>query len=82
MADFYKLPYIDLEDKAIRRDILTLIPEQIATTHEIIAFDKDKDTLLVAMADPENLETLEFIKKKTELATKVYLSTPANIRET
>ncbi|HLD61579.1 MAG TPA: hypothetical protein VI998_01255, partial [Patescibacteria group bacterium] len=41
IAKFYNVPFIDLKNKAIRKDILEIVPEPIAENHHIIAFDKD-----------------------------------------
>ena len=39
-ASFYNLPFINLKNQTIRKDILFMIPEPLAVTHKIIAFDK------------------------------------------
>lgn len=75
------LPYINLKDHTIRKDILNLIPEPIASTHQIIAYDKDDITLKVATVDPEDLQTFEFIRRKTELELEISLTDSSSIRE-
>lgn len=57
------IPFINLENETIPPDILRMIPESIARTHNIIAFAKKNNNLEVAMLDPEDLRTIEFIKK-------------------
>jgi len=81
-ASYYKIPYISLKNLVIRKDILHLIPEPIAQTHSIIAFDKTDKELKLACLDPEDLETFEFIKKRTGLTIKPHLTTPGDIRDT
>ena len=61
------VPFVDLEKEKINFDVLSLIPEPIARTHNIIAFKKSGNALEVAMLDPEDLETIDFIKKKSNL---------------
>src|SRR3989344_3060148 len=68
--DFVKLqgyilgmPFVSLENEKISDDILRVIPEPIARTHNIIAYKKTGNNLEVAMLDPGDLETIEFIKK-------------------
>ncbi|MFH2105263.1 MAG: GspE/PulE family protein [Parcubacteria group bacterium] len=58
-----KIPFADLSKTLIRKDILFQIPELIAKKHEIIAFDEDEAGLKVAMTNPEDLQTIESIKK-------------------
>ena len=59
------IPFINLEEEIIPQDILRMIPESIARAHNIVSFNKKEDNLEVAMLDPEDLRTIEFIKKIT-----------------
>lgn len=61
------IPFVSLVKEKIDSEILRVIPEPIARTHNIIAFKKQGDKLEVAMLDPQNLETIQFIKKTTNL---------------
>jgi len=58
------IPFVNLEKEIISPEILKIIPEPIARSHNIIAFRKKGNNLEVAMLDPEDLRTIEFIKKK------------------
>lgn len=58
------IPFVDLEKEKIDSDILSLIPEPIARNHNIIAYKRKGDDLEVAMLDPDDLWTIDFIKKK------------------
>jgi type IV pilus assembly protein PilB len=57
------IPFINLEAEAIPPDVLNIIPESIARAHNIVAFRKKDNNLEVAMVDPEDLRTIEFVKK-------------------
>jgi type IV pilus assembly protein PilB len=81
-AAFYKLQFIDLKNQTIRKDILFTISEPIASTHNIIPFDATDKEVKIACLDPKDLEIFEFIKKKTGLRIKLYLTTPESIKET
>jgi type IV pilus assembly protein PilB len=80
-AENNDIPFINLKDKTIRQDILNLIPEPIALNHEIIAFDTDKEKIKIATLEPGDLQTQEFIKKKTSLDPEIYLTTPSSFRK-
>ncbi len=80
-ASFFNAPFINLANEPIRKDVLFLIPEPIAATHKIIAFDKNNTEVKVAALDPQDLEIFEFLRKKTGLEVKIYLTTPENISE-
>ena len=81
-ASLYKIPFIDLKNQTIRKDVLFTIPEPIATTHNIISFDVNEKEIKIAALNPEDIEIFEFIKKKTGLEPKIHLTTPENIKET
>ena len=61
------IPFVDLKNKKIPFDTLSLIPEPVARTHNIVAFKKDDSTLEVAMLDVDDLSAIDFIKKKVNL---------------
>ncbi len=72
MADFLKLPFVVLEQKAIPDSVLQIVPEIIARKKRVIAFALDDEGLHVAMTDPKDLETKGFIEKKAGFPVKVY----------
>ncbi len=57
------ISFINLEKEIISPEVLKIIPEPIARSHNIVAFRKTGNNLEVAMIDPEDLRTIEFIKK-------------------
>jgi type IV pilus assembly protein PilB len=59
------IPFINLEDETIPQEVLKMVPESIARAHNIVAFNKKENNLEVAMLDPEDLRTIEFIRKIT-----------------
>ncbi|MCK5466010.1 Flp pilus assembly complex ATPase component TadA [Candidatus Parcubacteria bacterium] len=61
------IPFIDLKDSEINPDVLKIIPEPIAKQYSAVAFDKQGNQLKVAMLDPNDLQFLDFIGKKTGL---------------
>ncbi len=81
-AIFFNVPFINLKDQIIRKDVLFNIPEPIATTHQVVAFAADEKEIKIATLDPENIEIFEFIKKKTNLKPVIYLTTPESLNET
>ncbi len=58
------IPFVNLEKEIVPAEVLKIIPEPIARKHNIVAFRKKLNNLEVAMLDPEDLRTIEFIKKK------------------
>lgn len=80
-AQFYRLPFMNLRESPIRQDVLFLIPEPIAVSHKVIAFERSEDELKVATMEPTDLQTLEFIKRKTNLRLKVFYTNPASFED-
>lgn len=67
------VPVMDLSAQPIPQDVLNLVPEPIAHRHQVISFAKTKEELSLAMTDPEDIQTKEFIQKKTGLNIKTFL---------
>lgn len=61
------IPFVNLKGQNLNRDVLNLIPEPIARKHNIVAFEKNDDSLEVAMLDTDDLQALNSIKKKVGL---------------
>ncbi|MDP3402687.1 MAG: ATPase, T2SS/T4P/T4SS family [bacterium] len=61
------IPFVNLKDKKIDLNVLSLIPEPIARTHSIVAFKKDGSSLEVAMLDTEDLPAIDSVRKTTGL---------------
>jgi len=74
------IPFVNLEKERVSPEVLRVIPEPIARSHNIVAFRKKGNDLEVAMLDPEDLRTIEFIKKTTPLKILPRLTTPDSIK--
>lgn len=75
------VPFVSVATRGIAPDIISLIPEVVATRYQVIPFDLDrtKNELMVAMVDPTNLEIIEFLKRKSGKAIKPYMGLPSDI---
>lgn len=60
-------PFVDLSREAVPIEILQIVPELIAKKYNIVSFEKSGANLKVAMLNPDDLQTIDFIKKKTGL---------------
>jgi len=74
------IPFINLEKSIIPQEILDIIPEPLARSNNIVPFKKEKKSLEVAMLDPQDLQTIDFIKKKSNLKILPRLTTPEGIK--
>lgn len=74
------IPYVNLEKEVITSDILQIIPEPIAKKYNIVAFQKESNNLKVAMLNPEDIQTIDFIRKKTGLKIIPCLTSDESIK--
>ncbi len=74
------IPFVNLEKEVIANEILHIIPEPIAKKYGIVAFEKKGNDLKVAMKNPEDLQTIDFIRKKTGLKIIPCLTSEDNIK--
>jgi type IV pilus assembly protein PilB len=61
------IPFVSLKSEKIPFEVLSLIPEPVARSHNIVAFKKSDKELEVAMLDTDDLVGIDFIKKKVHL---------------
>lgn len=66
-AKLLGLSYIDIAVEAVDPAALTLVPEPVARRYVVIPFkySKNTNTLSLAMADPSDLEAIEFVRQKS-----------------
>jgi len=74
------IPFVNLEKEKIDLDVLSLIPEPIARSYNIVAFRRTPDSIEVAMLDPQDLKAIDFIKKKLDLRILPRLTTQDSIK--
>lgn len=60
------MPFVDLSQTKIDREVLELIPENLARRNNIVPFRRQGKQLEVAMVDPGDLQTLDFIRKRLQ----------------
>lgn len=80
-GEMLDVAFIALKGKEIKKEVLNLIPGPVAGTHQVVAFDKEKDTIKLAMTDPTDIQTIEFLRRKTGLEPKVYITTPGDLKD-
>jgi len=80
LAGYFHVPRIKLIGRQIPREILDILPETIARSHNAIVFDKKDNTIHVALLDPADLENLDFLEKYTGHFVKAYFQSVFGIR--
>ncbi len=75
------IPFLSLEHEKIDSKVLSIIPEPIARSHNIVAYKLTGEELEVAMLDPDDLETIEFIRKANKYKIKPRLTDQKSIKQ-
>jgi type IV pilus assembly protein PilB len=73
------IPPISLRKVKINKDVVTLIPEELARRYIFIPVSKIGNTLTIAMADPLNVFAIDDIKTLTKFAIQPIISTEDEI---
>ncbi|MFA5747098.1 MAG: ATPase, T2SS/T4P/T4SS family [Candidatus Paceibacterota bacterium] len=81
VADHFRYRFVDLRKQVIPEAVITIVPELVARSQQIIIFDRSKAGLKMAMADPSNFEMVEWLKRKTGENIDVYYSTAKDISD-
>lgn len=75
------IPFIELNPKEIKREVLRLIPERIARQYNAVLFGIEEDgSNLLAMADPDDIQAISFMQKQLGGQIKVSVATGSNIQ--
>jgi type IV pilus assembly protein PilB len=75
------IPFIELNAKEIKLETLKLLPERIARQYNAVVFDVEDDgTRLIAMADPDDIQALNFLQKQLGAGLKVHITTGSLLR--
>ncbi|MFC1721466.1 GspE/PulE family protein, partial [Patescibacteria group bacterium] len=81
-SEQFGIPFVDLQKIDVPKEILEIIPMDAAQNYSFVVFGKENNTLKIAMVDPQNfqaLEALDFIVKKENYTTEIYLTTRAGL---
>ncbi len=81
IAEHLNLPFMQLKGLEIKHEVVNLVPNPLALTHNVIAYDKDKKNVKLAMVDPTDIETAEFIRRKSGLEPIIAVTSPSEMKE-
>lgn len=84
LSPYYDAPIINLkkETETIKPEVLELIPEVYAKAKNVVlfAFDKEQGRVKLAMLDPFDYDTIEYVRAKLGVWVDVYLTTLPSLR--
>lgn len=81
LADYWKLPYVNLSSQAIDDKTLRAIPEVMSRSKGVVAFKEDKNVVHVAMADPSDIDVVRALRKRFEKPLQIHVAARSHINE-
>ena len=77
----YGFPYLPLASYEIDKEIIRIIPENVAKQYCLIAIDKMGNTLTIAMSNPLNQQAVEDIELMTNCKVQSFVSTMTDVNK-
>jgi type IV pilus assembly protein PilB len=79
-AEAYGIGFITLTPEMIDQKLLDSIPISVERKHEVIPFKLEGNNLSMAMVDPMDLTTIDFVERKTGYKVVPLVATQKNIQ--
>lgn len=74
------VPYVDLSSVKVDQNILKNITKELAKKYMAVPFGFSGNMLNVAMANPNNIQIIEFIERKSGFRVNPYMASKENIQ--
>lgn len=76
-SKLFNMPFVDLMERTIPREVLLLLPQELAENYQMVVHEREGNNLSVAMVNPLNfkaIEAVEFIARENKWKLKYYLT--------
>lgn len=80
MAKSIGVGYVDLKKISISKEVLQTVKEELSRERKVIPFARENGSLHLAMYDPKDLETINFVRKITGLTVVPFLTFEKDIK--
>ncbi len=81
LGEHFASPTVLLRTKVISPYVLNLVPKEVAERHNLVVFKKTGQVIHVAVTDPTDQQSIDFVRRHTQLDPEVFLTTPTDIRQ-
>lgn len=81
VAKVNKVPYVNLVNAVIKKEILRMLPKEIAERYMAVPLGHIKNRLVVAMLDADNVQAVDFLSNRVGRPLKVYTASEEGIRQ-
>ncbi len=80
-AKLWDIPYVDLETASFSPEALSFVPRAVAERFSLIpfAYDDKNQSLSIAMSNPVDLDSITFVREKTNLTIKAFASSKTEV---
>jgi len=79
LAERYRLPFLDLTRVRMDQELLRLLPVELMVQYRFVPVRREGDALLVAVADPTDLDRLDEIRVRLKEKVRWAVATPSAI---
>jgi type IV pilus assembly protein PilB len=73
------LPYVDTENVKVDPGVMKYLTKDLATRYSAVPFAQSGGSINVAMLDPDNVQVIEFIEKKSGYPVKPFMVSRAGL---
>lgn len=80
-AGINKVPYVNLLEARIERDVLRLLSKEVANRYMAVPLGQAQGKLVVAMLDADNVQAVDFLANRIGRQLKVYTASEEGIRK-
>lgn len=81
IAEKLRIPHANLFEPEVPEDVIKLIKIDVARKYRVVPVKQDKNTLMLAMADPLDIDAIDSIRFATGLNVKPALALESEIRD-
>ncbi|MBW3569258.1 GspE/PulE family protein [Candidatus Parcubacteria bacterium] len=80
IAKINHIPYVNLSESRIDKEVLRLLPKEVATRYMAVPLGQIKNRLVVAMLDADNIQAVDYLSKRIGRPLKVYTASEEGIQ--
>ncbi|MBI5357452.1 type II/IV secretion system protein [Candidatus Saccharibacteria bacterium] len=80
IAKINHIPYVNLSEARIEKEVLRLLPKDLAARYMAVPLGQIKTRLVVAMLDADNVQAVDFLSKRIGRPLKVYTASEEGIQ--
>jgi len=80
LSEITGAPHVTLSTYDLKPDVLELVSEELARSHEVVPLLRIGDRLVLAMADPQDVPAIDAVSRQTGLSINAAVATESEIR--